>query len=126
MIAALPKLDATTLRLLLSLQKAEVTDHVVYSRMARFEKHERHSQVLSRIAKDELEHYATWKQYTNRDVVPNRFYCACFTLLLILLGYTFVLRLMERGEQSAAKRYSRLPCALPEISEIIANEQKHE
>jgi VIT1/CCC1 family predicted Fe2+/Mn2+ transporter len=81
---------------------------------------------LAQIAQDEVEHYQTWKRYTQRDVAPDRLRSGFYTLLLLLLGYTFVLRLMERGEQGTAKRYSRLPCALPEIQTIIANEQEHE
>jgi VIT1/CCC1 family predicted Fe2+/Mn2+ transporter len=94
--------------------------------MARFEKHESHSTVLARIAADELDHYQTWKYYTQRDVRPDYLRSTWYTLLLVLLGYTFVLRLMERGELSTCKRYARLPHALPEVATIIDNELEHE
>ncbi|MDR0500128.1 MAG: VIT1/CCC1 family protein [Coriobacteriales bacterium] len=94
--------------------------------MAKHEKHEHHSQTLLRIAADELEHYNIWKGYTNADVSPKRlkvaFLCACS----VVLGYTFVLRLMESGEQRTAKAYGQMSAAVPEITHLIATENAHE
>ncbi|MDR2671786.1 MAG: VIT1/CCC1 transporter family protein [Coriobacteriales bacterium] len=119
-------LDPNTMHALLAFQKAEATDQIVYARMARFEKHDTHSAILTQIAHDEVEHYNTWKTYTGRDVSPDRLRAVWYSVLLMLFGYTFVLRLMERGEQGTAKAYAKLPTALPEVNEIIANELEHE
>lgn len=119
-------LDEASLKLVRKFQKAEATDHVVYGRMARFEKHDAHAKVLQQIADDELEHYATWKRYTGRDIKPNRLKTTWYTILFYLLGYTFVLRLMENAEHDTAKAYRSLPTALPEVETIIAHEEKHE
>ncbi|HBT94773.1 MAG TPA: rubrerythrin family protein, partial [Coriobacteriia bacterium] len=107
-------------------QKEEATGHIVYARMARFEKHEKHVKILSQIATDELDHYNLWKQYTGRDFAPNRLQTTWYTLLFFLCGYTFVLRLMGRSETSAVKSYSALPTALPELKQVIADEEAHE
>ncbi|MDR1421515.1 MAG: VIT1/CCC1 family protein [Coriobacteriales bacterium] len=119
-------LDRETRTVLLRFQKAEATDHIVYRRMAKHERHDPHRDVLYRIADDEQEHYEVWKRYTGVDVAPNRLKTTWYTLLLYVLGYTFVLRLMERGEDRTAAAYALLTSAVPEIEDIIAREQEHE
>jgi VIT1/CCC1 family predicted Fe2+/Mn2+ transporter len=119
-------LDAATRKTQLSFQKAEATDSIVYARMARTEKHDEHRRTLERIAADERDHYETWKRYTGVDIAPNRVKAAAFTVLMVLLGYTFVLRIMERGEDRTAEAYGALDEAIPEIKDIIAREQEHE
>jgi VIT1/CCC1 family predicted Fe2+/Mn2+ transporter len=119
-------LDETTKRTLLVFQEAEATDGIVYARMARTEKHEEHRRTLERISSDEQEHYDIWKQYTGVEVAPNKLKTSWYTVLMLLLGYTFVLRLMEKGENRTAESYASLPTAIPEIESIIRHEQEHE
>jgi VIT1/CCC1 family predicted Fe2+/Mn2+ transporter len=119
-------LDSTTLKALLALQRGEATDALVYARMARAEKHERHRQVLERIAADECEHYQVWKRHTGADVAAQKLKVAWYSLLTVLLGYTFVLRLMESGENRTAAAYLRYEDSIPEIQAVIAHEQEHE
>jgi VIT1/CCC1 family predicted Fe2+/Mn2+ transporter len=119
-------LDTATRNTLLALQRAEATDYRVYSRMARYEKHPAHSALLQRIADDELEHYEIWKTYTGAEITPNRLKVAFLSICMLLLGYTFVLRLMEKGENVTARNYANLEHAVPEISELIECEQDHE
>jgi VIT1/CCC1 family predicted Fe2+/Mn2+ transporter len=107
-------------------QRAEATDSVVYARMARTEKHDSHRRTLELIAHDEREHYEVWRRYTGVEISANKIKAAFLTVLMILLGYTFVLRIMERGEDRTAEAYGKLSEAIPEISTIIAHEQEHE
>jgi VIT1/CCC1 family predicted Fe2+/Mn2+ transporter len=118
--------DPATVKALIAFQKAEATDMLVYSRMAKREKHSHHAEILEQIAKDEGEHYQVWKRYTKCDVKHNYIKTTWYSILLVLLGYTFVLRLMERSEKNTAKRYEKHPDALPEIEKIIQNELEHE
>ncbi|GHT79069.1 membrane protein [Actinomycetota bacterium] len=120
------KFDRNTLKAIAAFQKAEATDMVVYSRMAKLEKHDEHADILQQIANDEAEHYQTWKTYTKQEIKPNHIKATWYSILLVLLGYTFVLRLMERGEQGTAKAYAKLPGAIPEVQAMIANELEHE
>jgi VIT1/CCC1 family predicted Fe2+/Mn2+ transporter len=119
-------LDSATLKTLLAFQKAEATDSIVYARMAKTEKHETHRHTLEQIARDEHDHYEVWKKYTGVEIPANRVKAAILTILMILLGYTFVLRIMERGEDRTAEAYGKLNTAIPEIEAIIAHEQEHE
>lgn len=120
------ELDHATLKAIQRFQKAEATGHVVYARMAKFEKHDHHSDILQEIADDELEHYNKWKSYTGVDYAPNWIEATWLTLLFFVLGYTFVLRLMEKGENRAIKDYSALPTTIAGIDDIIKHEAKHE
>ncbi|MDR1082312.1 MAG: VIT1/CCC1 family protein [Coriobacteriales bacterium] len=119
-------LDKATLKTLLVFQKAEATDSIVYARMAKTEKHEAHRRTLEQIAQEERDHYEVWKRYTGVDVVANKVKTTLLILFMILLGYTFVLRIMERGEDRTAEAYGKLSTAIPEIKTIIAHEQAHE
>jgi VIT1/CCC1 family predicted Fe2+/Mn2+ transporter len=94
--------------------------------MAVHEKHDNHSKVLQLIANDEREHYLTWKSYTGVEIQPNHLKASFLTFCMLLLGYTFVLRLMESGERRTAESYSKLSKAVPEISDLIASEERHE
>jgi VIT1/CCC1 family predicted Fe2+/Mn2+ transporter len=120
------EIDDTTKQTLLAFQKAEATDSIVYARMAKTEKHEEHRRTLERISSDEQDHYETWKRYTNTEVAPDRVKAVWYSILTILLGYTFVLRIMEKGEDRTANAYASLPSAIPEVESIIAREQEHE
>ncbi|MDR1088320.1 MAG: VIT1/CCC1 family protein [Coriobacteriales bacterium] len=120
------QLDTATLAMIRGFEKTEATGHVVYTRMARHEKHDSHARVLQQIADDELDHYHIWKRYTGTDIAPNRLTTSWYTLLFFVFGYTFVLRLMEKGENRAVKDYHALPTTIPEITGIIGQEQKHE
>ena len=115
-----------TRRLLLSYQQAEVTDHIIYSRMARGEKDPQNRAVLERIAAEEVDHAAIWQKYTGRSMQPNRLHIFWYSLLGWLMGYTFVIRLMEKGEYTTGKNYSRLLEEIPEAAGIIEDEQRHE
>jgi VIT1/CCC1 family predicted Fe2+/Mn2+ transporter len=119
-------IDESTMRTVLAFQKAEATDSVVYARMAKTEKHEAHRRTLEQIANDERDHYDIWRKYTGVEVPPDRIKATWYTVLMVLLGYTFVLRIMEKGENRTAKAYDSLPTAIPEIESIIAHEQEHE
>jgi VIT1/CCC1 family predicted Fe2+/Mn2+ transporter len=118
--------NEATCKILRSFQKDEATGHVVYARMAKYEKHDRHAKILQQIADDELDHYHTWRGYTGVDIAPNRLATSWYTVLFFVFGYSFVLRLMENGEQGAVKAYEKLPVSIPEVVEIIKREEKHE
>lgn len=118
--------SASIRTLLLSYQQAEITDHSIYSGMARREKNPDNKAVLLRIAEEEREHAAIWQQYTGQDARPKRFTIWWCTFLSFLLGYTFVMRRMEQGEYKTSKRYEKLIGEIPEAEAIILQEQRHE
>ena len=120
------QLTEQTRKLLLSYQQSEITDHVLYSRIANREKEPKNKAVLERIAAEEVEHAAIWRKYTRQEVKPRRWTIFWYGLLSWLLGYTFVIKLMEKGEYATGKKYEQLLKEIPEAAKIIEDEQRHE
>ncbi len=120
------KLTEQTIKLLMSYQQFEITDHVIYSRMAGREKDPQNKAVLEQIAAEELAHAAIWKKYTGREVRPRRLHIFWYGLLGLLMGYTFVIKLMEKGEYTTGRKYRQLLQEIPEAAGIIEDEQQHE
>lgn len=111
---------------LLFVQKNEITEFYVYSYLARVIKDKNNSDVLLKIANDELAHYNYWKKLTNTEVKPNRFKVYLYNLMARVFGITFSIKLMEKGEQKAERFYSSILEKLPEAEKIMSEENSHE
>ena len=112
--------------LLLALQKAEMTEHHIYTRIAALTSDRANHEVLTRIAADELTHYGIWKTYTGKDVGPDRFRVWMYTQTARILGMTFAIKVMERMEQHAQSLDQSLIGLVPELPQMLANEEIHE
>jgi len=111
---------------LLTYQKVEITEHHIYQRLAQTTKSPENRHVLETISRDELRHYEDWKKYTAQDVSPDRFTVWKYTLIGRILGLTFGLKLMERGEQKAQSNYAELKPVIPGIEAWMRDEDEHE
>jgi len=111
---------------LIELQIEEINGYYTYNRLADVVKDAHNSQVIKRIAGEELKHYQIWKAYTKEDVNPNRLKIAFFFWVSKLFGLTFGIRLMELGEEKVQKIYSQLLDSIPEVKQVLADEEKHE
>lgn len=120
------QVSSGTKKLLLKYQRDELMGYEIYRKMSRREKHPKNKTILQSIAQDELDHAHTWQQYTGQDVKVNRLMVFGYTLISFLLGYTFVVKLMERGEYRTTRAYQALVNEIPEAESIIAQEQAHE
>jgi VIT1/CCC1 family predicted Fe2+/Mn2+ transporter len=117
-----PSLRAT----LISLQRAEITEHHIYAKIGSVTKDRRNRDVLERIASEEMDHYAIWKHYTRQDIPPDMFRIWYYCVMAWLLGMTFTLKLMESVEKRAQQMNPALAAAIPEIPGMLANEAEHE
>lgn len=113
-------------KLMLAFQKDEMTSCRIYTYFARHIKDAGNREILKKIAGDEFHHAQIWKQYTQTEVKPN--YCKIFfySLLTYLFGYTFVIKLLELNEYSGIKGLEQLKQEIPEVEQIIAQEEEHE
>jgi VIT1/CCC1 family predicted Fe2+/Mn2+ transporter len=111
---------------LLEAQRNEITEYHIYRRLADASRDEHNSEVLRQIAEDEHEHYRFWRSYTNQDVEPKRLKLWWFVLIARVLGLTFGIKLMERGEESAQDVYSGIAETLPSARRIVRDEDSHE
>lgn len=108
------------------LQKNEITEYQIYTRLARRITNQGNKEVLLSIASDELTHYKFWKEYTGRDVKPNWFKVYFYYCLALILGLTFSIKLMERGEVEAQDIYQDISREIPAAGKIVDDEDRHE
>src|SRR3989344_399955 len=111
-------------KLLLQAQKAEITEHLVYKKLASSIKDKNNKKVLERISQDELKHYNIWKGHTQQDVNPSIFKLWGYYLISKILGLTFGLKLMEKGEEAAQKNYKKISKHMKSHAEKIEKDEK--
>jgi len=111
---------------LLTYQRNEITEHHIYSKLAHKIKSPENKQILADIADDELRHYRKWREYTGDDVEPDRLRIWKYYLISRIFGFTFGLKLMEKGEEGAQDSYGHLRETIPEADAIVRNESEHE
>ncbi|MCS7234250.1 MAG: VIT1/CCC1 transporter family protein [Synergistetes bacterium] len=112
-------------KLLIEFQKDEITQSLLYERIAKSLKDE-NKKILENMALDERDHYERLKKYTGRDVFPQKYKLLKFFLLWKVFGLTFVIKLMEKGEERAREGYRKILSYIPEINKIFHDEEKHE
>jgi VIT1/CCC1 family predicted Fe2+/Mn2+ transporter len=111
---------------LLSAQLNEITEHHIYAWLAAHTRDTGNRKVLERIAGEELAHYEVLKRITQTDVKPEKLRVLRYQFICRVLGISFGLRLMERGEQIGANVYDKLKEELPELADLFLDEQRHE
>ncbi|HPJ92908.1 MAG TPA: VIT1/CCC1 transporter family protein [Deltaproteobacteria bacterium] len=111
---------------LLVFQKNEITEYHIYTRLAQRITSEENSRVLKKIAHEELQHYRVWNSYTGQDVRPDRVKIWFYYLISMVFGFTFGIKLMERGEDTAQDSYHQLTGVIEEAEDIIREESEHE
>ncbi len=107
-------------------QRTEITEHHIYKRLARTIKSSENAKILQQIADDELKHYEGWKKYSGQDVRPDWFKMWFYYLVSRILGFTFGIKLMERGEEAAQKNYAAVAATIPEAARFQHEEDIHE
>lgn len=111
---------------ILRFQRNEITESVIYRNLASALKDKTNSGLLKEISSDESRHYEFWKKFTGEDVPPDRIKIFFYLLISRVLGLTFGVKLMERGEGQAQDTYSKLKQIDPEVETIIKDEDEHE
>ena len=119
-------LDRETRKTILTAQRNEITEHHVYEKLAQVVKDAHNRDVLRQISQDEMEHYNFWKEYTGKEVPPNRGKIWWYYFLARVFGLTFGIKLMERGEAAAQVVYDRVEAQVPSAREIVQDEGRHE
>jgi len=112
--------------LVLRIQKGELTEHIIYKKLAGIVKNKEHSELLERISKEESEHYKVFKSLTGEESLPDKFRILLYVFIARFLGLNFGLKLMESGEDLAQDVYKGLIGMSPQVESIIRDEEKHE
>jgi VIT1/CCC1 family predicted Fe2+/Mn2+ transporter len=110
------------------MQQGELDEHHIYSKIAKYvkKKDPNNAATLQRIADEELKHYNIWRTYTHKPMKPRKLRVFWYTLLAKVLGFTFAVKLMEKGETSAQDEYAQLAEEIPESVSIRKQEEEHE
>ncbi len=120
------QLSEADLRRIAVFQRNEITEHHIYKNLSTRIAGVKNRRILTQIAEDELRHYEVWKRFTGRDIAPGRFRIWFYSIVSVLFGFTFGIKLMESGEQIAHDAYSKLDGATDEVKSIIRDEEEHE
>lgn len=113
-------------KLILDFQQAEITEYQIYNKLADKIKSAENAAILRRIAQDELRHYREWKQYSGEDVQPQWLKVWGYYFISRIFGYTFGVKLMERGEEKAQEHYAAIAKVIPDAARIQQEEDGHE
>ena len=108
------------------MQQGELTESVIYEKIAAFAKGDENKETLRRLAAEEKAHYNIWKNYTGIEMKPEKGKILWYTFLARTLGFTFAVKLMENGEENAQGEYELLAAEVEESAEIRRQEVEHE
>ena len=120
------KVSAPAMKIIRKMQQNELTESVIYEKIAGFAKGDENKKTLLRLAHEEKAHYEIWKNYTGKDLKPDIFKVFKFTFIARVLGFTFAAKLMEKGEDGAQKEYDILKEEIAESTAIRQQEEEHE
>ncbi|MFB3851407.1 MAG: VIT1/CCC1 transporter family protein [Acidobacteriota bacterium] len=118
--------QSSFLKKISSYQKKEITEHLIYKKLALKQKNENNKKILERISKDELRHYKVWKDFTKKEFKPSLTKVLFFLLICKIFGLTFGIKLLEKGEEEAEKQYRTIIEHFPQAEKIMKEENEHE
>ena len=114
------------LAIIKKMQQGELTESVIYEKIAAFAKGEENKKTLLRLATEEKAHYEIWKKYSGLEMKPQMAKVRWYTFIARTLGFTFAVKLMERGESNAQEEYRLLAEEVEESIHIRQQEEEHE
>ncbi len=111
---------------ILKMQLNEETEYIIYHKIAEGISDPENKRILQSIGDEEKAHATIWQSYTKEMVKVNNLKIFFYTLISTFFGYTFALKLMEKGENNAQDSYGLLVEEIPEAAKIKADEEHHE
>ena len=109
----------------LDFQRNEITEAQVYGFLSKLAKG-KNKEILNKIRNDELKHYQMWREVSGQDVNINWLKVFYYSLLALIFGVTFTIKLMEKGEQSAELAYKGIASQYAQAEAIYKDEENHE
>jgi VIT1/CCC1 family predicted Fe2+/Mn2+ transporter len=113
----------------------ELTEHVVYHKLAQMEKNPENREALERLSAQEKTHYEFWKSLlpaAEGEKIRARWYTVwSLSFLRVTLGVTFMTKFLETHENDAVQKYQNIAKAIPEshrvrFARVIEDEKSHE
>ena len=110
-------------------KKAQIDEEmgsILYAFMAKKEKNVENKKLLEKMSQDEKTHAEVWKSITKKDLKPNKFSILWFKILTVVMGFTFVVKTMQKKESLAQYGYEQMQKELPEAAKMLEDERRHE
>jgi len=121
-----PLIDEELKKKIISFQRDEITAHILYGKLAKVIKDTKNRTVLENMSQGEKGHYEFWKTLSGHEQSPHYGVIFFYYWCARILGLTFALKLLERGEQAATEGYKTVAHVIPEAVKIGADEEAHE
>lgn len=115
--------------LMKAVRKAQVDEETgarLYAFMSKREKDAHNKSLLNRMSEDEKDHAKVWRSITGKDLRPRRIYIAFMKILTVVLGFTFVVKTMQKAESLAQEDYELLKKNYPQAAQMLKDERRHE
>lgn len=119
-------LSQKALDIIQKMQQNELNESLIYKEIACFAKGEENKKTLLRLAEEEKAHYDIWKSYTGIEMKPQKMKVFKYKMIARILGFTFAVKLMEKGEDAAQSEYAVLEAEVEESRKIKEQEEEHE
>lgn len=107
-------------------QRDEMSGCKIYAAMAKREKNSRNKMILQGMASEEMEHANIWKHHTGEEIAADGLKVAWYGLVSRVMGFTFVLKLIQKDEIMSTAEYNDLAAELPEAAQMAMEEHAHE
>jgi len=120
------KISDDALNIIKRMQQNEITESAIYNNIAKFAKGEENARTLRRLSDEEKAHCSVWKKYTGIEMQPQKAKVFWYTFIARILGFTFAVKLMEKGEKTAQGEYELLAREVEESTFIRQQEEEHE
>ncbi len=108
------------------LQRIELTHSNVYYRLSKRIKNPENKATLKLLSEQEKMDYHIWKSYTGFDVKPIEFFELFYYLCSLILGITFGVKFMERGQDGLEDNLVKLMVKEADLRIILEHEQEQE
>lgn len=120
------KISDKSMSIIRKMQQNELNESHIYEAIAKSIKNKHNKETLLRLSKEEYKHYEIWKSYTKKELKPNKLKILKYKIIAKILGFTFAVKLMEKGEAGAQKEYALLEEEIKESKVIKQQEEEHE
>lgn len=107
-------------------QQQELNSAALYERIAQVTKKETERQTLLFISQEEYKHATVFEKYSGCRLKPNRLWVNFHVFIQHILGYTFMIKLLERAEDKDIDSYLAEIDRIPELKQVLAEEEMHE
>ena len=119
-------LSAATKDAIRKAQIDEETGAALYAFMAKREKKPENKRLLEQMAADEKKHAAVWRGMTGESLKPKGSTLLWRKLFTVILGFTFVVKRMQKDEQMGQAAYDDLQKTVPQAAKMLEDERRHE